>query len=201
MSVNYHAWTHRPKEQGGTDPLDFQFKVFRAIISEPLGDTVGTAEVALDWDLWDQNFDTAIYDPVASTGGIPVQGTDVVRKVVLKLPGRYSFQVDVDVYSGSGAGQPDGTVTVAYYDNTGAQFGEYKPVHHAPDTGTDLVGQLASHWSYTYPLYDPFDMSGPPPPTVIAQWLITTESSSPLTVTSAALEIHYFPALLPPPSS
>ncbi len=52
--VNYHAWTHRPKSQGGTDPIEgfaiFAIKVFEDDVATVVGDEAFVFDIPEDCD-------------------------------------------------------------------------------------------------------------------------------------------------------
>lgn len=87
MPVDYHAWTHRPKSQGGTDPIDFPSGpvMLRALYAPSGGAAVATAtETAILFDTW-ENEDDTIYGETLSGGDL--------QKVSLLRPGVYSVTV------------------------------------------------------------------------------------------------------------
>lgn len=87
MPVDYHAWTHRPKALGGTDPIELTpacFKAWQSIdFDAGVGQSIsnGTSTI-LTWDLW-SNSNAAVFD---------IQGQTTSITTVRLIPwGRYSF--------------------------------------------------------------------------------------------------------------
>lgn len=87
--VDYHGWTHAPKEAGGTDPIPVTaspsiIPVFTARQQSAFTTLVDGNDTALLWDQWDTGYDTTVFDKTLSA-------SKVSTVKLLKLPGLYSF--------------------------------------------------------------------------------------------------------------
>lgn len=188
--VSKLGWGERQLERR-PGPTSGVISVFRALMDNGIS-PIGDFDTFIDFNNWEGTYDSSIFQPLEA--GL-VNSTTYVRYVRLLRPGRYSFQCSINLYASSPAGQPDGTVTLAFYDNN-IIFGEYQTFGHAPDPGSDLAGMISGHWAYTYPPYDPFS-SGAPTDGYLATFLVSTDSTVDLTAEGAEMEINYWPMDLP----
>jgi hypothetical protein len=102
--VDYHGWTHRPKAQGGTDPIGLGvFPSFRAAIHDNgLTDLsaqrrpyFGSGEVDIVfWNHWWTDYDASVFEPVIETE--LVSGEDCVAAVELLKFGFYGIYYTID---------------------------------------------------------------------------------------------------------
>lgn len=192
MPVDYHAWTHRPKSLGGTDPLEIGVSVFRAYRHDDA--SIGLTMVDLNWDEDWENGNTDVFTPLTSGGADAVQGVDEVRYVDLNLPGRYTF------CAGFNFGTTfDGSVGIMLQDDNNVLGTPYMTVHGPTTYGGSSLGNqgfLIATYSRVYPLLDPFASGGQFP--TRTYWQIAQNSSAAKTLTEAFLDIHYEPVTLPP---
>ena len=151
--VAYHAWTHRPKALGGTDPIEPVTPFFRAIYQDDTGVTgITTTLKNLDWTWW-QNQDTDVFQPLKAGGGAPINGTDLARYIRLKPPGLYSFSV---------ACKPTSTTNMngwaVFLSDDDTPWGFKEGIFHGPAISTyEHGGWMIFHWERIYPYIDPFD--------------------------------------------
>lgn len=79
MSVDYHAWTHRPKAQGGTDPIDIAAVMYGEAYKsadQTISDTTFTRLTS--WALWNTPYDSAVTD---QTNGLTIVADSYVHVV------------------------------------------------------------------------------------------------------------------------
>lgn len=83
MPVDYHAWTHRPKSLGGTDPIELPLpKVFRAVQWDSFTTTGTSVDMEpFAFDLW-ANPDTSIFEA-------DLEVSLELGSVIAKEPGLY----------------------------------------------------------------------------------------------------------------
>lgn len=106
MPVDYHAWTHRSKEEGGTDPIVVDYPAWIAVFDDlPLGFAYNTAAPAglqfpyIDWS------DNAIASPDAAPASKPFSyttesgttkfGKDYAYRPQIMRDGLYVFTLNV----------------------------------------------------------------------------------------------------------
>lgn len=102
--VNYHAWTHRPKALGGTDPITVgTFPCFRAY-NYAAGFTISNnTDAFLRFDRW-QSSDTSII----AGGGWQSATPDYINEVDVLERGLYAFTIMVDFNATLNAGDEIG---------------------------------------------------------------------------------------------
>lgn len=124
--------------------------MFRAIWTDSTGVTgiTGTGQ-NLDWNIW-QTGDTSVFAPLKATGGTPIPGTDLMRYVRCKLPGRYTFNVAVDVQDAV-----DGFKISLNDDDV--PWGLSEDYHHGPTGAYNLTGFTAFSFARIFPYIDPGD--------------------------------------------
>lgn len=85
--IPYHATTHLPKSQGGTDPIKMpapvRFRARRKTTFQTLGSS--GAETDLEWNFW-ENDDDSVWQALDSAGSVETTTTDPIRSVVLLVP-------------------------------------------------------------------------------------------------------------------
>lgn len=84
--VDYHAWTHRPKALGGTDPIESESVIthFRAFVEPAGGLLVGNdIEVQVNFTEWD-NEDSSVFGTTTISSGT------ILTTVNFKRPGVYT---------------------------------------------------------------------------------------------------------------
>jgi len=198
MPVDYHAWTHRPHEQGGTDTIDVgMVDCFRAYMFDDM--SVNTTMIDVEWDEAWENGNTSAFQPRTSAAVVAVQGVDEVKFIDLLLPGRYTFCAGFK-FSASF----NGNVGIMLQDDDPVQTIPYLVVH-GPRTydfggvaALQLDGYLLFNYSRVYPLLDPFASGVQLPSRCYFQ--VGQNSGSAKTISEAFLDIHYEPANIPPAS-
>jgi hypothetical protein len=151
MPVDYHAWTHRPKEEGGTDPIPGQYPIcFRAAIGEITSPSTNRVHYLSDdegdnvyWDQWDPGFNTSVYNITPYEQTNDVDEGPVLAGVGLRKRGLYSIHAIVDLDAAF-----NGTSLLKSNHDEGQ--GEFR--YHNNDAGIgepywgDLYGIRLDHW-------------------------------------------------------
>lgn len=111
--VDYHGWTHRPKEQGGTDPIPIELLAWPWVTLENGGQTVASGgsfvPSYLSHAYWDSALvtdPTAAGDPVFDLQSVSHSGNDYWQ-LTLEAEGWYEFEMVhfIDDLTGWAAGE------------------------------------------------------------------------------------------------
>lgn len=184
--VDYHAWTHRPKALGGTDPIDaYSIPCFRAFHYNAATQTINNANDGyITWDRY-QTSDSTKIDFGGWTAGSP----DTFTIVDFKVRGLWAITVMVDI---SPAGTWTGTWGIAMEDAGGtftAPPGTIWPCGEAP--GDNSSGFFSWTHIQSFPpiwIDQTTDTLAPDLPS--ARWTLSNNGGSNVTIDYAMLEIH-----------
>jgi hypothetical protein len=186
---------------GGPDPIPcLGIAVFRAWkYLQANQTTITSSHTALNWEWW-QNGDPSVFEPrTPANGPDPVVGTDLMRYVRLKQPGRYIHTVQI---------QPNGTnrtYQLALNETPEDPFGDKESLFSGRyDSGGD--GWLSFTIARMYPEVDIFDSPRSYWPNfgaggyVGSYWTLrVSDGGANTSIRWARMEIHFEPAT--PPAS
>jgi hypothetical protein len=138
LSVPYHAWTHAPKAQGGTDPIRSAYPIgFRAIMGDPTGDPQSIpnfSEETVEFALWENEDSSTFLEN--TPGGVLTRVSFLAQGVYTISGGVYWDDTSADMYRG-----------VLMLDDSGTS-GNWTSV------GSPSMGMFASRYDseqFTYP--------------------------------------------------
>lgn len=139
MSVPYHAWTHRPRSQGGTDPIEFPAVSPAPWIRFFLGDADQTITAAgreiVQWDNIVNDY-TEVFEPTGISGGSDLLGVNLLED------GLYAVTVRLNLAS---VPSNTGIVTEMWHIDVDG-FTAYQRYHNT----TDPYSENSVHDSYIF---------------------------------------------------